>query len=276
MARNPMLEDDVDVKDYGGINIEMTEQEKNTPIPEPTFSPPPFVSDIEDEEVEEPKKEKKESVPFNDELDGMTPSEKKKQAEQMANMAIGVYEYLHQIPEGISKINEAKVKDMHLKGEINLYATIPISGSVTTIENVIKEYNSDIKGAFAVSEEFKENVRPLLTRILQKKGIGLTDEEMLAYYVVMDLVQKGQIFVQLMKQKKDTLNELKEISKNLRTTGSPTASTEQPKPKENSAPSPLAENEVQNIKNDGSVETIEIEEEDAPKASKRGRPSKKD
>jgi hypothetical protein len=76
-----------------------------------------------------------------------------------------------------------------------------------------------------------------------------------------------------MKQKKDTFNELKEISKNLRTTGSATA-TESVKPKENSAPSPLAENEIQNVKNDGSVETILIEEEDEPK-SKRGRPKKK-
>jgi hypothetical protein len=276
MAKHPMLSDEVDVKDYGGINIPMSEQDKNTPIPEPSFEAPQFDMDDEDEDFEEPvKKEKKEKEPFNEDLEDLTPTEKKKQAEQMANMAIGVYEYLHQFPESFSKFNERKIKDLHIKGEINLYATIPLNGSVSTIEQVIKEYNSDITGVFTVSNEFKDNVRPILTRILQKRGVGLTDEEMLAYYVVMDLVQKGQIFFQLMKQKKETLDQLKEISNNLRTTGSVNTTPDSNKPAENSAPSPLADNEVQNVKKDGTIETIEIEEEDEPKASKRGRPKKK-
>lgn len=280
MAKNPMLSDDVDVKDYGGINISMTEQEKNTPIPEPSFEAPPFVLDTDEEDdVVDTKKEKKEREPFNEDLDEMTPTERNKQAEQMANMFIGVYEYLHKFPEGFSKVNEGKAKDMHLKGDINLYARINFpDGTAKTVENVIKEYNSDISGAFTVSEEFKDNVRPILTRILKKKGVGLTDEEMLAYYVVMDLVQKGQIFFQLMKQKKSLIDELKEVSKNLRTTGNTaptttTAQTKEEKPKEQSAPSPLADNEAQNVKRDGTVETIHIEEEDAPRKG-RGRPKK--
>jgi hypothetical protein len=269
-----MLNDEVDVKNYGGINIEMTDEEKNTPIPEPEFTAPKFSMEDEDEDVVISDTPKKEKQPFNSELEDLTPNEKKKQAEQMANMAIGVYEYLHQFPEGFSKFNERKVKDLHLKGEINLYATIPLNGTVTTIENVIKDYNRDITGVFTVSDEFKENVRPLLTRILLKKGVGITDEEMLAYYVVMDLVQKGQIFIQLLNQKKETLQELKDISRNLRTTGSATINTES-KVSDNSAPSPLADNEVENIKKDGTVETVEIEEE-TPK-SRRGRPAiKKD
>ena len=49
------------------------------------------------------------------------------------------------------------------------------------------------------------------------------------------------------------------------------ATTEQPQQQQsvNPAPSPLAENETVNVKNDGTVETIQIEEEDEPK--RRGR-----
>ena len=258
MANHPMLYGNVDEKDYGKINIAMTEEEKNTPIPEPAYQAPPFVMEDEEEPTAttstvEPK-EKKEREPFNDNLDEMSTSEKRKQAESMANMAIDVYSYLNKVAGDLCKINEAKVKDEHTKGNINLYATIRYDdGSIKTIEQVIVEYNSGTSDVLTVSEEFKENVRPLLTRILQKKGIGLTDEELLAYYVVMDLVQKAPVVFQLAKQKKSMYDKLVEISKRPSNTVVPPSvpTTEQPPtqqpqqdaPKSNPAPSPLADSE---------------------------------
>ena len=203
-SKHPMLSKDVDVKNYGGINIEMSEQEKNSPIPEPAFTPPPFQMD-EDEDVAEPQqtKEKKQQQPFIEELEDMSAGEKKRQADAMADMAIGVYSYLHKAAEGLCKINEDKARESHLKGDINLNAKITYDdGTIRTVEQVIVEYNSGTSDVLTVSQEFKDNVRPLLTRILLKKGIGLTDEEMLAYYVVMDLVQKVPIVIQLASRKK--------------------------------------------------------------------------
>ena len=278
-SKHPMLDGNVDVKNYGQINVPMTEQEKNTPIPEPTFTPPPFEMDDDEgeQQTSEQPKEKVKKEPFNEDLEDLTTSEKRKQAESMADMALGVYGYVHQLPEVFAKINESMANEAHLKGEINLYAVITFpDGRKSTIESIIQEYNSEITGAFQLSETFKENVRPYLIRILLKKGIGLTDEEMIAYYVVMDLVETAPKFFQLMKNKNKTFDELKEISKNLRTTGATNVTaptnTETPPTTENSAPSPLAENETVNVKKDGTVETVQIEEEEAP--ARRGRKPK--
>jgi hypothetical protein len=276
-SKHPMLDGNVDEKDYGKINIAMTEEEKNTPIPEPAYQAPPFVMEEEEEPtattISSEPKEKKEREPFNENLDEMSTSEKKKQAESMANMAIDVYSYLNKVVGDLCKINEAKAKEAHINGDINLYATIRFddgSRSIKTIEQIIVEYNSGTSDVLTVSEEFKENVRPLLTRILQKKGIGLTDEELLAYYVVMDLVQKAPVVFQLAKQKKNMYDKLVEISKRPSNTvvppSVPTAEqppTQQPQqdaPKSNPAPSPLADSE-------GGSLTIE---DDEPK-KRRGR-----
>ena len=278
-AKHPMLTNNVDVKQYGGINIPMSEEEKNMSIPEPSFTPPPFTMDDDEEvgESEELKKEKKERQPFNEDLEDLSAKDRKAQAEGLADVIIGVYEYAHQFPEGFVKINKEKAKQAQVKGEINLNAKVRFQdGTEKTIESVIDEYNNDLSGVFVVSQEFKDNVKPLLTRILQKKGVGLTDEEMLAYFVVMDLVQKGTMFYQLIRQKKATFEELKIISKNLGANGytAPPQPTAQQPNSEDAAPSPLADNEVENVKKDGTKETVIVEEEEPIR--KRGRKPKTD
>jgi len=273
---HPMLSEEVDVKEYGQVNVNMTEQEKNSSIPEPSFDfPPDFQDEPEFEESQSsPKRERKEQVPFNESMEDMTPTESKKSAEGMAKMAMMVYEYLHKFPNDAVKFNEDKIRVLHNKGDINLSARITLPDNTNpTLEDFIKQYNYGMEGSFTVSQEFKDEVMPLLTRILKKKGVGLTDEEQLAFLVVMDLFQKGNQFFMLYKVKKDTLEQLKDISKSLRTTGA-TVVTPPSVPKKEDKDE---ETHIENVKNDGTVEIVEVVGEDnlSSKKSGRGRPSKK-
>jgi len=266
---NPLLNDEVDVKDYGKLNMDLSEEQKNSPIPEPRFTPPPF--QFEGEETAQAQQSggtsKEASGSFNESLEGASDKERKEQAKQLATVVVGVYEYLHKFPNDWSKISEKRAKDLHSKGEINLNAVIP-NGSGLTIKDFIDQFNKESDGVFYVSQEFKDNVIPLLTRILQKNGVGLTDEEMLAYFVVMDLVQKGQLFFSLMESRKETLAELKEISKGIRNNPTPS-----PNAAPKAAESPLQDGTVENVRTDGSVEIVEIEDV-TPKKNGRGRKPK--
>lgn len=266
-AFHPMLDEEVDVKEYGQVNVNMTEQEKNIPIPEPSFEFPP--EDDDEIEIDEPKKrERKEQVPFNQEMEDMTPTESKKSAEHMAKMAMMVYKGLHKFPNDWIKISEDKIRDLHNKGEINLNATISLAdGSKHTLENFIQNYNSGMEGSFTVSQEFEDEIMPLLTKILKKKGIGLTDEEQLLFLLFMDLAQKGYQFSLLYKVKKDTLEQLKDISKSLRTTGSTVVATPNVTKKEEKED----DTHVENVKRDGTVEIIEVVGEDSSNVKKSGR-----
>jgi hypothetical protein len=273
-----MLDGDVDVKNYGQVNVPMTDAEKNSPIPEPSFIPPPFVMDEdEDLESESPKSEKKQQQqPFNDNLDEMSASERTKSAEGMADVAIGLYSMGWKVLGSLTNVNLNKAREDHLEGKINLYSTIVLNGQPMTVEAAIIVFNKSSDGVFDVSEEFKEAVRPILIRILKKKGIGLTDVEELTFLVVMDIIQKAPAFIQLLKQrnkfyisaKKESINVPRQSTTPPQQTETPTAAP----PNQDAAPSPLADNETLNVKKDGTVETIQIEEEDKPRRGRKTKP----
>jgi hypothetical protein len=75
-----------------------------------------------------------------------------------------------------------------------------------------KEYNEQVKDLLEVSDEFKEEVRPVLKRVLAKKGIGLTDEQTLMFIVGKDLAAKTMIIFQQKQILKEMIQQMKEIS----------------------------------------------------------------
>jgi len=63
-----------------------------------------------------------------------------------------------------------------------------------------QEWNSQVMkdgGVLQVTNEFKEEVTPVLERVLAKRGIGLTDEQLLMYMFGKDIAAKGLIFFQM-------------------------------------------------------------------------------
>ena len=63
-----------------------------------------------------------------------------------------------------------------------------------------KEYNNQVEGILKVSDEFKEEVTPVLERVLAKRGVGMTDEQLLMFMFGKDIASKGVIFFQMKSQ----------------------------------------------------------------------------
>jgi hypothetical protein len=181
-------------------------------LAEPTFQRPNF-SDFEPEE-EAGKKEP--DRPFNESYSELDNKEKTMGAEMMAEMTLDLYAkgcgWLGKVPE----INEKKLDGLIAEGEIDGNIQIPTESGNVSVRDFAQEYNSSIKDAFEVSDEFKENVKAPLIRVLKKRGIGMTDEQLLGYYFVKDFGTKVAQVVMLKKTSNNILDSLKENTQALR------------------------------------------------------------
>jgi hypothetical protein len=175
-------------------------------LEEPTFQAPNF-SDFDEAS---PEAEKEPEKPFNEAYSELDGKEKTMGAEMMAEMTLDIYEkgcgFLGKLPE----ISEAKLDKLIAEGEIDGDIQLPTESGNLGVKDFANEYNSSIKEAFEVSDDFKEKVRPPLIRVLKKRGIGMTDEQLLAYYFVTDLGTKTAQAIMLRKTANNILDSLKE------------------------------------------------------------------
>jgi hypothetical protein len=174
-------------------------------LEEPTFQAPNF-SDFDEASPEE----KEPAKPFNEPFSELDGKEKTMGAEMMAEMTLDIYQkgcgFLGKLPE----ISESKLDQLIADGEIDPNIELPTESGNIGVKEFANEYNSSIKDAFEVSEDFKNNVRPPLIRVFKKRGIGMTDEQLLAYYFVTDLGTKTAQAFMLRKTAKNILDSLKE------------------------------------------------------------------
>ena len=181
-------------------------------LEEPTFQPPSF-SDFEDgaEETEsEPQR------PFNESYSELDNKEKKMGAKMMAEMIIDLYSkgcgYLGKIAE----ISESKLDRLIAEGEIDPNIEIPTESGTMGVKEFAREYNDGLKDAFSVSDEFIEKIKPPLERVLNKRGIGMTDEQLLAYYGGTDLATKSYQAYMLSKTTKSVISSLQDNTNAIR------------------------------------------------------------
>lgn len=173
-------------------------------LQEPTFQPPSF-NDFEDGEAEaEPDR------PFNQAYSELDGKEKTMGAKMMVEMTLDLYEkgcgLLGKLPE----ISEGKLDRLIAEGEIDPSIEIPTEAGNLGVKDFAREYNDSIKDAFSVSDEFKEKVKPPLERVFKKRGIGMTDEQLLMYYFATDIGAKGVQAFMLKKTANGILESLKE------------------------------------------------------------------
>ena len=215
------LDAPVKQRSYTSHKIDSTQ-----PMPElevPTFETPMYTA------FDEPEAETKEEArPFNEAFSELDGKEKAMGAEMMAEMTLDIYEkgcgFLGKLPE----ISEAKLDRLIAEGEIDADIQIPTEGGNVPVKDFATEYNESIKVAFEVSDEFKEKVKPPLVRVFKKRGIGMTDEQLLAYYFITDLGTKGVQAFMLKKTADNILNSLKENTIALKESRAPQPRAEQP------------------------------------------------
>jgi hypothetical protein len=221
---------------------------------EPSFSDfDEGMSDVSDSS----EKSEPESGTFNPQFNELGKKEKEMGAEMMADIVIDGYSKLKTLMGGMATISESKLDKEFAEGTIDPNIKIPIDefGNTATVKEFAAEFNESSKEAFQTSDEFKENVKPPMVRVFKKKGVGVTDEQLLIYYFGTDLIQSGITAFALKKSTNSILDNLREQTINTRQFTPPPAP---PAP----APEPVKEQKR--------TEYVEPEEEtfQAPKSNK--------
>lgn len=228
---NP-LDERVNEKPYSRLNVTAREEDLQNPIPEPGFTPPPMneapkgnANSNNGKGPEQPKE------PFNPAMNDIPAAEKSKASEHMANMIMKGYEFVNNLASKGLLFSEKKLMKLQQEGEIdfaNTYIPYDLSGNTMSAVDFIKEYNSQQENAFQVTEEFKQEATPVLKRVLEKRGAGMTDEQYLIYLFGMDIGMKGMHFISARAQMSQMINLMKEYSNSNVAQQSGPVQTEQP------------------------------------------------
>lgn len=226
-------------------------------LEEPSYQPPTF----DEFEGNGGKEEKEPARPFNESYSELDGKEKTMGAEMMAEMTLDIYEkgcgFLGKIPE----ISEDKLDTLIAEGEIDPNIQLPTESGNLGVKDFAVEYNNSIKDAFEVSDDFKEKVRPPLIRVFKKRGIGMTDEQLLAYYFVTDLGTKGAQAFMLRKTANNILDSLRENTLAIR-------ESQRPTPAPTPTPTPSKSKEEDSIEFYESVSNV-VEEEVATRPKRK-------
>jgi hypothetical protein len=202
---NP-LDEPVNEKAYTASGFSAAQEDLTKPIGEPRFTPPPF------KKAEQPK-EKVKPTPMNPEFETLSKKDAEMSAQHAAEMIMGGYEWIHGAANKYVQVSEKKLDRLQEAGEINLNAMISYDyGKEMRAGQFFKEYNTQVSNMFVVSDEFKEETTPLLTKVLAKRGVGMTDEQRLAFYFAKDFGTKAIMFFQQKRTINDMINSIKEAT----------------------------------------------------------------
>jgi len=203
---NP-LDEAVNEKAYSRPNVNTSGSEFTRPIEEPRYAPPPMEKKKLYEDQPKPKE------PINPELRDLPKKDKEMAASQMAKMIIQGYSWAHDLANKGLMISERKLDKLQEEGEINLNAMIDYDyGRKMRAGEFFQEWNQQIMkdgGVLQVSDEFKEEVTPVLERVLAKRGVGMTDEQLLMFMFGKDIAAKGLIFFQMKGQMNHMIQSIK-------------------------------------------------------------------
>jgi len=163
---------------------------------------------------------KSDSTPINPAMNDINDKEKKMGAEHLAKLVVDGYEQLHVFANKALQFPESKLRKLEAEGLVDLNVEIPYDyGKTITAGEFVKEFNEQNKDALTVSREFKKEVTPVLTRVMEKHGAGLTDEQYLGYLIFKDVAVKIVIASQLRTTMNDMINVIKDYTIAMRESG---------------------------------------------------------
>jgi len=143
----------------------------------------------------------------------LTPDEEQSQAKQTVDLMLKGYEKLHGLGRWAGKIDKGELGALHSSGDIDLQKELPIGRNTTTVGDFFDDYNKGIDENIVVTEEFKDNIRPPLTRIVIKNKWFLSDEMYVGMIVAEDLTTKMSMLLGLKKTANMVLDAVKAMSK---------------------------------------------------------------
>jgi hypothetical protein len=212
---NPFL-DSVNEKPYSQVNVNASPNQLNYGIDEPTYEAQSLDSeynpynDLNDEDNFEGKQS---NSSLNPALSPLSDAEKEASAKQMSEMTIDAYKQLHVFANTMLQFPQKKLKKLENEGSIDLSVPIPYEeGKTITANEFIAEFNEQNKDALYVDKEFEKQVKPPLTRVFKKNGVGLSDEQTLIYLFSKDIIMKGVMVAQIQSSINQFIDNLKETT----------------------------------------------------------------
>jgi hypothetical protein len=219
------LDENVVKRDYTAPKVQI---EDISPIDEPIIAIPSFdeldnnfknqLGDDDPSGSADPRKvwgsetETSTANPYTENLDK---KEQKMAAKAMVDAVLDGYGSLKKWSNNLIKIDPKKVKKAINDGLIDGNIAIPVgSGEHVPLMQYVEMYNTETADVIGMSDEFREKVSPVLLRVFMKRGIGMTDEQLLAYYFGMDILTTGAQIFALRKQNNEILAQLKEMTEN--------------------------------------------------------------
>lgn len=216
------LDDNVTQREYTKPNVKI---DSFTPIEEPTFAIPSFEEldnnfrqqlgeddpsgSVDDRKVWGRSEEMGSANPYVENLDK---KEQKQASMAMVEAILDGYSQLKKLSNRLLMISPTKVQKLINEGEIDANTMIPMGrGQMIPLMDYIQTYNTEVSDTISMSDEFREKVSPVLLRVLQKRNIGMSDENLLAYYAVTDMLDTGIKIYGVNQQNKQILEQLKEL-----------------------------------------------------------------
>lgn len=197
---NPFL-DSVNEKPYSQVNVNASQNQMNFGINEPIYEPQSIDSnynpynDLNDDNSGNAQPSGKN---LNPALSPLSEAEKEASAKQMSEMTIDAYKQLHVFANSMLQFPKKKLKKLESEGVIDLSVSIPYEeGKTVTASEFINEFDEQNKDALTVDKEFEKEVKPPLTRVFKKNGVGLSDEQTLIYLFSKDIILKGVMVAQI-------------------------------------------------------------------------------
>lgn len=166
----------------GGVVDNDTEQEdvssqqptKQEPNNNTAFEQPPTNNEVQNDE---PKTKSLKDAFSNEGADDGAERSRK-----LVKMILKGYKWLFEQGYNWLSLSESKIKKKALKGDIKydvLFMSMPLneSGSeVVTVFEFIEDYNTNLKKASSVDQEFLDEMENVLTEIFTERGIGMSNE----------------------------------------------------------------------------------------------------
>lgn len=222
---NPFLVN-VNEKPYAQMNVNATQQQIYTPIPEPTFQTNTVSGNENAYSMLNGEMGMGATAPnqgggaFNPSMNGLPDADKKQAAEQMAKMLVDGYGMIKGFANYLIQIPTKKLKKLESEGEIDLSVQIPYDhGQTISAGEFVQQFNEQNKDTVSLSKEFKKEVTPVLARVLEKRGVGLTDEQLLGYLFIKDAAITGVQIYQARSTANDMIEVIKEYTAALKANG---------------------------------------------------------
>lgn len=249
---NP-LNEPINEKPYSRPNVTIDPKDLQAEIPEPDFIAPMMAMEEpeknNDKVKEEPKQQRekaapkpqpKEYEPFNQEMNELSKKDARKATKYAATMIMQGYELMHHFANKAVAFPKKKINALVQKGELDLSLELPFdeSGETITVAEFIRESDEQNAELFTVSDEFKSEAMPLLEKVLEKRKIGMTDEQMLGFVVAKDIGIKVVQFGAAKSMQKDMMKMWVEMSKERQSYSQPQQQRPQPQPQQPKTPPP--------------------------------------